>query len=779
MFPFLAVLICTMGALVPLLLAMSRTARQQAEAAALAKMSEQGAEVQGKVDDVRWRVEQLKQSRKQTESQKVDARLELGHLEDHARQLRGKLAQYEKTIGDLEKLDNGDRGKVAQSQAELERVRSLVESAKQRLAHSQQTGGSRPRSYAVVPYEGPNQTHRRPIYLECRADSVVLQPEGIELNENDFEGPLGPGNPLAAAVRAAREYMLGQKEFDPEAGEPYPMLLVRPEGITAYYAAREAMKSWGADFGYELIENDWKLAYPPADPRLAEVAKQAVASGRVSQARLAAAAPRQYKPRPKTVYRASNRGGFVAESAGNDDDGGGRGGYTRAQPSGSVGRRYGSGGSGGDSDGRTYHRAGTGSAQDVDNNPYAAVVLGPNGGVASANNGVGGGAVGGNGGVVGGNGGSGGVMGGNGGTGSAMGGGSGGGSIVDGGSGSGGAMGGGSGTGSAMGGGSGGGSMVDGGSGTGGVMGGNGNAMGGGSGSGSMVGGGSGTGGMVGGNGGSGGAMGGDGGSGSGTGMSGSTIGVADNGPALSGNAAGGGVASGMATGNGSGAACQGASTSGAYSATSQGTRAGNGASQNSGTAASGQKSTTAIVQPDGYVVGQPPREEPVQPIVKKSSMPDEGPTQPGYALRPGEWQPTPEPPPKRQPEKEDERFGRKPKKSLAENRGEDWGLRNPARGTVGVTRPIRVECHADSLVIISDRSSMGNKVIALGPNTEASIDKLIGIVWDQMESWGMAGRGMYWRPVLQVQVDPDAEHRFEDLATLLDGSGITVRKKL
>ena len=121
MFPFLAVLICTMGALVPLLLAMSRTARQQAEAAALAKMSEQGAEVQGKVDDVRWRVEQLKQSRKQTESQKVDARLELGHLEDHARQLRGKLAQYEKTIGDLEKLDNGDRGKVAQSQAELER----------------------------------------------------------------------------------------------------------------------------------------------------------------------------------------------------------------------------------------------------------------------------------------------------------------------------------------------------------------------------------------------------------------------------------------------------------------------------------------------------------------------------------------------------------------------------------------------------------------------------------------------------------------------------------
>jgi len=188
------------------------------------------------------------------------------------------------------------------------------------------------------------------------------------------------------------------------------------------------------------------------------------------------------------------------------------------------------------------------------------------------------------------------------------------------------------------------------------------------------------------------------------------------------------------------------------------------------------------IVQPDGYVVGQPQREAPTQPTVKKSLPDDDMPRQPGYALRPGEWQPTPEPPPKTpedKPDKDKERRDRKPKKSLAENRGEDWGLRNPARGTVGVTRPIRVECHADSLMILSDRGSAGNQVIALGPNTEASVDKLIGVVWEHMESWGMAGRGMYWRPVLQVQVDPGAEHRYEDLAALLEGSGITVKKKL
>ena len=37
----------------------------------------------------------------------------------------------------------------------------------------------RPDSYAIIPYDGPNQTRRRPIYIECSADAVILQPEGI------------------------------------------------------------------------------------------------------------------------------------------------------------------------------------------------------------------------------------------------------------------------------------------------------------------------------------------------------------------------------------------------------------------------------------------------------------------------------------------------------------------------------------------------------------------------------------------------------------------------
>ena len=137
--------------------------------------------------------------------------------------------------------------------------------------------------------------------------------------------------------------------------------------------------------------------------------------------------------------------------------------------------------------------------------------------------------------------------------------------------------------------------------------------------------------------------------------------------------------------------------------------------------------------------------------------------------MRPGEWEPTPDPPPKPREEKKDEdQFGRKKPhetpKSLAERRGEDWGLRDAARGSVGVTRPIRIECHADRLVVLSDRNPADNKVIPLGPRTASSVDTFISAIWDHIGAWGIAGRGMYWRPVLQVAVAPDGEERFADL---------------
>jgi hypothetical protein len=88
------------------------------------------------------------------------------------------------------------------------------------------------------------------------------------------------------------------------------------------------------------------------------------------------------------------------------------------------------------------------------------------------------------------------------------------------------------------------------------------------------------------------------------------------------------------------------------------------------------------------------------------------------------------------------------------------------------------VECFSDRLVIISGGGSASNDVIPLGPRTISSIDTFISGVWAHMESWGMAGRGMYWRPLLEVHVAPGAEQRFADLSALLEGSGMMVERK-
>lgn len=519
LFPFLAVLICTMGALILLLVVIARRSRLQAAQTAAAEAAERDDDLKKERELIQWRIEQMRISFEKTQSQLAEARLGLGHLEDHARRLGDQLARLQATLNDLDRLGGAGGRQRSKMEPELEQLRAEIAEARRRLAEARRAAEERRRSYAVVPYRGPHQTRRRPIYVECRAEAIVLQPEGIVLTEEDFAGPLGPGNPLAAALRAAREHLLAEGGFDPEkSGEPYPLLLVRPDGVAAYYAARAAMKSWASEFGYELIGEDWKLDYESADPRLAEVIRSAVDTARVRQRRLAAAAPSHYGQSRPVRYRASpTRGGAVPDGG---SPGGSRLGFRRRRPSGAFSGRFGSGGEGGH-DG-----------------------------------------------------------------------------------------------------------------------------------------------------------------------------------------------------------------------ASSSGNRAREG----------------------------PAREGPS----------GEGPAREGPALRPGEWRP-------RQASADEGSAGGKGSRqveSLAKHRGQDWGLPDAAGGSVPISRPIRIQCHHDRLVIVPEKGLGREKSVPLRPRTEESIDEFVSAIWDQMQSWGIAGNGMYWRPVLNVYVAPDAERRYAELDTLLDGSGLNVERK-
>ena len=141
-------------------------------------------------------------------------------------------------------------------------------------------------------------------------------------------------------------------------------------------------------------------------------------------------------------------------------------------------------------------------------------------------------------------------------------------------------------------------------------------------------------------------------------------------------------------------------------------------------------------------MVGQPEREHPAlnQPALSDEQAPSKN--FQSRVMRPGEWEPTPDPLPKPPEDKLDDKKGAHHEKSLAEKRGRDWGLRDAGRGSVGVTRPIRIECYADRLVVVSDHGPAANKTINFGPRSESAVNALVSAVWERIESWGIAGHG-------------------------------------
>jgi len=856
LFPFLAVLVCAMGALILVLMILTRQARTQHAREAQAKMAQQRVEIKATKQLVSRKVRQLKQSQQVAASQLADARLTLGHVEEHFHALQGQLAGLQSAWKDLDDFaKNGARGRDMQ-EAELARLNAEIAKLLKEIGNTRNKAETKKRSFAIVPYEGPYGTHRRPIYVECCADAIILQPEGVILPTSDFREPVGPGNTLATGLRAIREYWAQHGAAGPgKTGEPYPLLLVRPGGIAAYYTAREAMTGWGAEFGYEFVGEDWDLKYPKADRALAEMLSQQVAVARVREQalrqQLIAAAPQNNGHSRKQKYRVAPGGGIMCEGGDDDDDdephGTHRGSYDSSADGGSGGPGGGGRGSGGGPSG-AGGGGGYGSGDVAGGGPYHSFGGGAGGAPGSGPAGAPGNVYSNLGGAPGGSTGQGvpggGPAGASGNVYSNLGGGAPGGSTgqgVPGGgptgapgnvySNLGGAPGGSTGQGM-PGGAAGSYAMVTGGGpGNGNGYGGSPGGFGNGSSSNPSGGYGSGPGG--------GGSGTGPGGGGYGTGPGGGSIGSQTNGYAsvpgngylasqgngsggnpgngpgpsgIGGNGygtnPGGGVANGQGNGSG-GNPGNGPGPSG-IGGNGYGTNPGGGVANGQGNGSGGSPGNGPGPSGNGgngYTSGQgngsgggPQGASPAAndgPYTALDAMnnrmreasppaPTSSPRVAGggdgevmAAPHIGQWEPTPTPPPK---DERDDKLKDQNKPSdankIADHRGIDWALHDKHRGAVPLTRPIRIECYSDHLVILPEPGMPGGQVIPLGPRTESAVDGFVKAVWEHVEPWGMAGRHMYWKPILDFQVMPGAEPRYADLHKLLDGSGLAVQRK-
>ncbi|MEM8945521.1 MAG: hypothetical protein AAGD11_10075 [Planctomycetota bacterium] len=314
LFPFLAVLLCTMGALLVLLVVLSQRAGERALAEAeqeeptavenavfeqpTAEDSEAVAELVARLAEAEQAQEKLAERRSQADKRLRDEQAKLTHLEEHTRRLEHELARMSVAAEQLTAAENKQTVDQQQAENELQRLQSLV-AEKTKAVEELQEANKGKRSYAIVPFIGKDGSVAPRIYIECSSAGVIIQPEGTGFELTDFLAGDWPGNPLAKVVRATQQHLQSKAQ---QAGqpttEPLPLLIVRPDGIRALDLARKALEAAEISFGFDYVGGEQAITYPVAvDPLLARTQHQALTNARHQYASHIAAAPRKYRPK--------------------------------------------------------------------------------------------------------------------------------------------------------------------------------------------------------------------------------------------------------------------------------------------------------------------------------------------------------------------------------------------------------------------------------------------------------------------------------------------------
>ncbi len=306
LFPFLAVLLCTMGALVLLLVLIVSKAQASAKKMVTERQQEI-EETETQIDMARDKLaSQLEKGRLDIESK----RLALQGLEKQIRDLTDELDGLRRTAELLDQDVNTTEQQKRESAERATELEKQLAEASEKLKNKEieKPTGNKP-IFAIIPYEGTNGTHRRPVYLECVESGVIIQPEGVRLTLKDLAPPYGPGNPLDASIRTIRSRYASENSS--LTSSAYPLLVVRPSGVRSYAMARQAIASWDDQFGYELIDETMELAFPEGEPGLAEEIEQSITVARQRQAALILAMPgkyRQFVQRQSDIDADSNMG---------------------------------------------------------------------------------------------------------------------------------------------------------------------------------------------------------------------------------------------------------------------------------------------------------------------------------------------------------------------------------------------------------------------------------------------------------------------------------------
>ncbi len=314
LFPFLAVLVCTLGTLILFLALVAQDSTQkvkrqveeeakaqanvaQSEADASADGGLTSAAVKSMIAEEEFRVSQLVSFRDAQAADVEQRRDQLTHLEDHLRRIRDEL----KRLSDEVKQATGEEKTVEIDGAAVAELRKRLQAEEESLVELKQRVQSKAPRIVIVPHKGPNGTDRRPIYLECTGQGLVIWPEGSVIPMKGLRDADSGANPLDETLRIVRHHVM-QNYGDTT--PPYPLLVVRPDGYASYHLSRRALGDWDDQFGVELIPDEIELAIPNPDSNLRNRIDVAIQSAMARQRsvgtreQIAFGEKRTGKPRP-------------------------------------------------------------------------------------------------------------------------------------------------------------------------------------------------------------------------------------------------------------------------------------------------------------------------------------------------------------------------------------------------------------------------------------------------------------------------------------------------
>jgi hypothetical protein len=283
-FPFLAVLLCAMGALILLLLVMDRRGKlvaqskaKDAMATAVADRTKEDAARKAEWEKQRDALHEMLMAQKlhlEGEASQIDKQLlEAGRKLDLKRDeherlkqlaaLQGiRLAQHQAQLGsqqaglnESEKTEGTARKDVERLAIEIAELVRTVEELRSLKKRDQQT-------YSLVPYRGKKGETRKPIYVECVRDGVIFHPQRRALAGPAFNTLELRGEVERRAGGLEREPKKGKEPAEPASPRaPYVLFLIRPDGIGSYYESLGFLKGFQIDFGYEMVDAQWALDF--------------------------------------------------------------------------------------------------------------------------------------------------------------------------------------------------------------------------------------------------------------------------------------------------------------------------------------------------------------------------------------------------------------------------------------------------------------------------------------------------------------------------------------